>query len=276
MGHSLALRVGFQLMRPRNSDGLAVGQPLRFDVTGVDEAERILVVDDDPRICRLLSRVLAAEGYAVETAPNGHVMWRALRAKPFDLVILDLRLPGGEDGLSLARRLRAESEVSLIMLTGRSDAVDKVIGLELGADDYVTKPFDRRELLARIRSVLRRSATRQGEFEAGERGGPVVRFSGWSVDLEQREVIAPKGAHVDLTFYEFELLAALVQRPRRVLSRDQILELIANRHWQPYDRSIDVLIGKLRRKLDDDPRHPRLIKTVRGVGYMFTPLPSPD
>jgi len=243
-------------------------------VTNVEAAERILVVDDDPRICRLVSRLLEAEGYAVETAPNGHVMWRALRAHPFDLVILDLRMPGGEGGLTLARRLRAESEVSLIMLTGRSDAVDKVIGLELGADDYVTKPFDRRELLARVRSVLRRSATRQGEVESGSRAGAAVRFGGWTVDLEQREVISPKGAHVELTFYEFELLAALVQRPQRVLSRDQILELIANRHWQPYDRSIDVLIGKLRHKLSDDPRHPRLIKTVRGVGYMFTPPPS--
>ena len=223
-----------------------------------------------------MSRLLKAEGYAVETAPNGYVMWRVLRAKSFDLVILDLRLPGGEDGLSLARRLRAKSEVSLIMLTGRSDAVDKVIGLELGADDYVTKPFDRRELLARIRSVLRRSATRQGAIESGSRADSAVRFHGWTVDLEQREVISPEGVPVELTFYEFELLATLVRRPQRVLSRDQILELIANRHWRPYDRSIDVLIGKLRHKLSDDPRHPRLIKTVRGIGYTFMPLPSSD
>ncbi len=245
-------------------------------MTSADAAERILVVDDDPRICRLVSRLLKPEGYAVETAPNGHVMWRALRTRPFDLVILDLRLPGGEDGLALARRLRAESDVSLIMLTGRSDAVDKVIGLELGADDYVTKPFDRRELLARIRSVLRRSATRQGGALSRSRAGAAVRFCGWTVDLEQREVISPTRTRVDLTFYEFELLAALMQRPQRVLSRDQILELIADRHWQPFDRSIDVLIGKLRSKLDDDPRHPRLIKTVRGVGYMFMALPSSD
>jgi DNA-binding response OmpR family regulator len=247
-------------------------EPLRSEVTDVDAAERILVVDDDPRICRLLTRLLTAEGYEVETAPNGHVMWRALRAYPFDLVILDLRLPGGKDGLNLARRLRAESNVSLIMLTGRSDAVDKVIGLELGADDYVTKPFDRRELLARIRSVLRRSALRQAELPGPEPMNPVLHFAGWTLDLGQRELVSPEAKHVNLTFYEFELLAVLVQRPQRVLSRDQILEQIAHRHWQPYDRSIDVLIGKLRRKLNDDPRSPRLIKTVRGVGYTFTPL----
>ena len=247
---------------------------MRSEVIGVKEAERILVVDDDPRICRLLNRFLTVEGYVVDSAPNGHVMLRALRSEPFDLVILDLRLPGGEDGLSLARRMRAETNAALIMLTGRSDAVDKVIGLELGADDYVTKPFDRRELLARIRSVLRRSAVRESETQTGARGGSVVRFCEWTVDLNQREVLSPEGTVVELTFHEFELLAALVNRPQRVVSRDQILELISNRHWQPYDRSIDVLIGKLRRKLSDDPRHPRLIKTVRGVGYMFTPLLS--
>lgn len=243
-------------------------------MAGVSDAGRILVVDDDPRICRLLNRFLTAEGYAVETAANGQVMLRALRTEPYDLVILDLRLPGGEDGLTLARRMRSETSAGLIMLTGRSDAVDKVIGLEVGADDYVTKPFDRRELLARIRSVLRRSAARVNESASEARGGSLVTFCGWSVDLDQREVVSPERKIVELTFHEFELLAVLVQRPQRVVSRDQILELISNRHWQPYDRSIDVLIGKLRRKLGDDPRHPRLIKTVRGVGYMFTPLPS--
>ena len=245
--------------------------PTRTDVAKILDTQRILVVDDDPAICRLLRRVLTAEGYGVETATNGHAMWRALGANSFDLVILDLRLPSGEDGLTLARRLRAESEVSLIMLTGKSEAVDKVIGLELGADDYVTKPFDRRELVARIRSVLRRTAPRLAGTAPRHDGGSVIQFSGWALDLEQREVTGPDGRHVELTFYEFELLAALARRPARALSRDQILELIASRHWQPYDRSIDVLIGKLRRKLNDDPRSPRLIKTVRGIGYMFTP-----
>jgi two-component system, OmpR family, response regulator len=249
---------------------------LRVDVTDVVEVQSILVVDDDPRICRLLTRLLTPEGYKVETAPNGYIMWRALRARPFDLVILDLRLPGGEDGLTLARRLCSESDVSLIMLTGKSDSIDKVIGLELGADDYITKPFDRRELLARIRSVLRRSGAQQIGAAIPEPESSVLRFSGWTLDLGQRETISPEGARVELTFYEFELLSILAQRPRRALSRDQILELIANRHWQPYDRSIDVLIGKLRRKLQDDSRNPRLIKTVRGIGYMFTPLTATE
>jgi len=254
----------------------AVLEPSRFDVTDVSAAQSILVVDDDPRICRLLTRLLTMEGYMVETATNGRAMWRAMGTADFDLVILDLRLPGSEDGLALARRLRAKSEISLIMLTGRCDPVDKVIGLELGADDYVTKPFDGRELLARIRSVLRRSAARPTETSPPETSATVLRFAGWALDLGQREVVSPTKEHVDLTFYEFELLAVLAQRSRRVLSRDQILELIAHRHWQPFDRSIDVLVGKLRRKLNDDPRSPRLIKTVRGVGYVFTPPTLPD
>ena len=240
------------------------------------ESQRVLVVDDDPRICRLLTRFLTAEGFSVDSAPNGRAMWRALKARPFDLVILDLRLPGGEDGITLARRLRAESNVSLIILTGKSESVDKVVGLEVGADDYITKPFDRRELLARIRSVLRRSALRESDAPAGAAVSTILRFAGWTMDLAQRDLVSPDGDEVELTSYEFELLAALAQRPARVLSRDQILELIANRYWQPYDRSIDVLIGKLRRKLNDDPRNPRLIKTVRGTGYMFTAALTPD
>lgn len=251
-------------------------EALGSDAPEVAAAERILVVDDDPRFCRLLTRLLTAEGYLVQTAHNGHMMWRALREQSFDLVLLDLRLPGGEDGLTLARRLRAESDVSLIMLTGKSDAVDKVIGLELGADDYVTKPFDRRELVARIRSVLRRSAGQLSAAAMSQAETPVLRFSGWTLDLGQREVMAPDGKTVQLTFHEFELLAVLAQRSGRVISRDQLLELIANRHWQPFDRSIDVLVGKLRRKLNDDPRSPRLIKTVRGVGYLFSPNTSLD
>lgn len=244
---------------------------MRSDTSEVAAAERILVVDDDPRLCRLLARLLKAEGYEVQTAHNGHMMWRALRERSVDLVLLDLRLPGGEDGLTLARRLRAESDVSLIMLTGKSDAVDKVVGLELGADDYVTKPFDRRELVARIRSVLRRSAGQLSAAAPAQTENQVLRFAGWTLDLSQREVITPDAKQVALTFHEFELLAVLAQRSGRVISRDQLLELIANRHWQPFDRSIDVLVGKLRRKLNDDPRSPHLIKTVRGVGYIFTP-----
>ena len=186
-----------------------------------------------------------------------------------DLVVLDLRLQAGEDGLSLARQLREESDIALIMLTGRGDWVDKVVGLEIGADDYVTKPFEPRELLARIRSVLRRVAHSQSVAVESENGKEVIRFEGWALDLDRRMLTSEGGMTVELTSYEFELLAVLASRPGRVLSRSQILELVANRRWDPDDRSIDVLIGKLRHKLREDSRSPRLIKTVRGVGYMF-------
>ena len=233
----------------------------------------ILVVDDDPRICRLLTRVLSKEGYQVETAANGEAMWRALQIWQCDLVVLDLRLQAGEDGLSLARQLREESDIALIMLTGRGDWVDKVVGLEVGADDYITKPFEPRELIARIRSVLRRAAHSRSNVAASENGKEIIRFSGWALDLDRRVLTSNSGVAVELTSYEFELLAVLASRQGRVLSRGQILELVANRRWDPDDRSIDVLIGKLRHKLGENSRYPRLIKTVRGVGYMFVRSP---
>jgi DNA-binding response OmpR family regulator len=236
-----------------------------------NENQRILIVDDDIRICRLLSRILTAEGYAVETVENGQAMWRALRTRTFDLVILDLRLSGGEDGLALARRLRTESDMPLIMLTGRSEQIDKIVGLEIGADDYVTKPFDRHELIARIRSLLRRSQLRNGAPNGSDRVKSQIKFAGWTLDLGRRQLRAPGGEKIELTGFEFQLLSVLAQKPGRLLSRDQILELVASRHWNPSDRSIDVHIGKLRRKLRDDPRNPGLIKTVRGIGYMFAP-----
>jgi len=234
-------------------------------------SERILVVDDDPRICRLLGRYLEREGYRVDSAAGGQTMWRALKSKTYNLVILDLRLPDGEDGLSLARKLRSQTDLSLIMLTGRSDCADKIVGLEIGADDYVTKPFDRRELLARIRSVLRRSTVRASAQRARPPDEAILEFAGWTLDMNRRELTGSDGTPVSLTSYEFELLAAMAQHPSRVLSRDQIMDLIAHRDWQPLDRSIDVLVGKLRRKLNDDPHNPHLIKTVRGVGYLFAP-----
>ncbi len=232
-------------------------------------SQRILVVDDDPRICRLLCRYLEKENYSVGTAGSGQAMWRALKSRPYNLIILDLRLPGGEDGLSLARRLRSQTDISLIMLTGRADSADKIVGLELGADDYVTKPFDRRELLARIRSVLRRAASRASPISLSDQDNEVLEFGGWTLDMNRRKLTRTDGVTVALTSYEFDLLAVMAQRPARVLSRDQIMDLIAHRDWQPLDRSIDVLIGKLRRKLNDDPNNPNLIKTIRGVGYMF-------
>jgi DNA-binding response OmpR family regulator len=237
---------------------------------GIVGPRRVLVVDDDPWICRFLTRFLSGEGFQVQSVAAGHSMWRLLKTWPCDLVILDLRLPDGEDGLSLARTLRSESQIALIMLTGKSDGADKIVGLEIGADDYVTKPFEPRELLARIRSVLRRSDHHRADPLMQETGHDVIRFAGWTLDLDQRALTAHTGVVVELTSYEFDLLVALASRPGRPLSREQILELVANRQWAPNDRSVDVLVGKLRRKLNDDPRSPRLIKAIRGIGYVFT------
>ncbi|MGH1482532.1 MAG: response regulator [Geminicoccales bacterium] len=238
---------------------------------------RVLVVDDDPWICRLLDRFLSGEGFEVETVTSGRAMWQKLESWPSDLLILDLRLPSGEDGLSLARAIREQSEIAIIMLTGRSDCVDKIVGLEVGADDYVTKPFEPRELLARIRSLLRRSAYRRtGSPASGADHREVLEFAGWTLDVDQRVLTDPNGEIVDLTSYEFELLSVLAARPGRPLSRDMILDFIAHRQWGPDDRSIDVLVGKLRRKLNDNPRSPELIKTVRGLGYVFTSVPAAD
>ena len=234
---------------------------------------RILLVEDNQTLADGLSAILRGTGHAVDVVNDGASADAAISAEAFDLVILDLTFPTGEDGMSLARGLRSQYDVPLIMLSGKSDTIDKVVCLELGADDYVTKPFEPRELLARIRTALRRTAgrARPDWAEATDEDGDACRFDGWRLDLGRRELTDPAGEPVRLTSQEFQLLAALASRPGRPLSRDQILDLIANRRWTPYDRSIDVLIGKLRRKLGDEPRGGRLIKTVRGVGYMFAP-----
>ncbi|WP_405234968.1 response regulator [Lentisalinibacter orientalis] len=229
----------------------------------------ILVVDDDPRLCRLLSRYLTAEGYTVHTAGSARDMREMMALEEPRLVILDLMLPD-EDGLSLARELRARSDIGILMLTGKRDPVDRIVGLELGADDYMTKPFDERELLARVRSILRRVTPSPSEHHDSGNGS-VLTFDGWTLDLAAWELTDPAGRPVELTSHEFELLAALASHAGRVLSRDAILEIVAGRDWTPYDRSVDVLVGKLRRKLGDDPRAPRMIKTVRGAGYKLTP-----
>jgi len=231
-------------------------------------APAILIVDDDQRLRRLLSRFLAREGYNVREAGDADEMRRALAIRGADLIVLDLMLPG-EDGLSLARELRATSDVPIVMLTGKGSTVDKVVGLEVGADDYITKPFDERELLARIRTVLRRSVRRDAA-SAQPPAGRMARFRGWCVDLVSHEVLSPRGDRVPVTGNEFQLLASLLARPQRALTRQEILDLVFGRDWSPTDRSIDVLVAKLRRKLEDDPRHPQMIKTVRGVGYKFT------
>ena len=228
----------------------------------------ILVVDDQKEICDVVQEYLTGEGYRVSTAHDGGGMRRVLGQSHIDLVILDLMLPG-EDGLTLARSLRNESGIGIIILTGRGETVDRIIGLEMGADDYLPKPFHLRELLARVKSVLRRVQSR-----VGEPGQPVrsnARFAGWSLDLSSRELLSPAGQQVRLTTGEFDLLAAFVNNPNQVLSRDRLLDLARNREAGPFDRTIDVQVGRLRRKLEDDPQNPTLIKTVRGSGYIFTP-----
>ena len=231
----------------------------------------ILIVDDQKEICDLVQDYLSGGGYRVSTAQNGAEMHRVMAQSPVDLVILDLMLPG-EDGLTLARSLRDElPNVGIIILTGRGEIVDRIIGLEMGADDYLPKPFHLRELLARVKSVLRRASSRGTERQSAMPRSK-ARFSGWNLDLSSRELFSPAGKEVRLTTGEFDLLAAFVNNANQVLTRDRLLDLARNREAGPFDRTIDVQVGRLRRKLEDDPQRPTMIKTVRGSGYIFTPV----
>jgi len=233
----------------------------------MSETDHILVVDDQQEICDLVREYLSDEGFRVSTANDGSAMRETMARDAVDLVILDLVLRG-EDGLQLARELRSQSDIGIIMLTGRGETVDRIIGLEMGADDYLSKPFHLRELLARVRSVLRRGGSRGGDKSGAPRSR--VRFAGWTLDLASRELMSPSGEDVRLTTGEFELLAAFVNHANQVLSRDRLLDLSRHREAGPFDRTIDVQVGRLRRKLEDDPKNPTLIKTVRAGGYMFT------
>jgi two-component system OmpR family response regulator len=232
------------------------------------ENGHILIVDDQQEICDVVQEYLTGEGYRVSAAHDGAGMRRVMAQGHVDLVILDLMLPG-EDGLTLARSLRSESGIGIIILTGRGETVDRIIGLEMGADDYLPKPFHLRELLARVKAVLRRAHDRTAEAPHSPRSR--VRFAGWNLDLSSRELLSPNGEEVRLTTGEFDLLSAFVNNANQVLSRDRLLDLARNREAGPFDRTIDVQVGRLRRKLEDDPQNPTLIKTVRGSGYIFTP-----
>lgn len=234
---------------------------------GMAATPHILVVEDDREISALLARYLSSNECRVSVAGDGREMDRVLAEARIDLIVLDLMLPG-EDGLSLCRRLRTSSLVPIVMLTARAEAIDRIIGLEMGADDYLAKPFNPRELLARIRAVLRRRAA---EPVVSQGDGQAVSFAGWTIDLALREVLDPTGARVAVTGAEFDLLHAFCERPGRVLSRDQLLDLTQGRGAGPYERSIDVLVSRLRQKIEQDPREPELIKTVRSSGYLFTP-----
>lgn len=235
------------------------------------EFEHLLIVDDDERICRMLRRYLEHEGYSVDTAVDGASMWQNLERRQPDLIILDLMLPD-TDGLTLARELRARMDVGIIILTGKNDPIDTVVGLEVGADDYVTKPFETRELLARIRSVLRRYQGPSGPPGNGEaaNAGSTLEFDGWRLKIYSYELLSPEGEAVDVSNHELRLLSVLVRNAGATLSRDQILRKISRRNWMPDDRSVDVLISKLRKVIEEDPSRPKLIRTVRGVGYQFT------
>ena len=226
----------------------------------------ILIVDDDKEICALLSKFLTQHGYQVSTARDGRAMMRTLENARISLVVLDLMLPG-EDGLSLCRRVRAASTMPIVMLTAVSEDTDRIVGLEMGADDYLAKPFHPRELLARVRAVLRRA----GPPLAGPltSSGRMLAFAGWRLDVTRRQLFSPTSALVPLRAAEFELLLALAERPQRVLSRDQLLDLSRGRAATAFDRSVDVQISRLRHKLEVDPKEPALIKTVRSGGYVF-------
>jgi DNA-binding response OmpR family regulator len=230
-------------------------------------APHVLAVDDDPSIRALLADYLADHDLRVTTVASGAELTRVMASETVDLVVLDVRLPG-EDGMQIARRLRESSAIPILMLTGRAEEADRVMGLELGADDYLTKPFSSRELLARIRALLRRAQAQTSVADALARAR-AYRFGGWELNIGLRRLRAPDGAAVELANGEFSLLAAFLCSPQRVLSRDQLLDLSRLHNAEVYDRSIDVQILRLRRKIEVDPARPRFIVTQRGAGYLF-------
>ena len=232
----------------------------------MSDAPKILVVDDDPDLRWMVNKYLSKHDYAVTLAEDGEKMREALEHETFDLAILDINLPG-EDGLSLARYLRSDHSIGIIMLSAAAEVFDRIVGLEMGADDYVTKPFEPRELLARVKSVLRRTQNR--EAAAPEEGGEQVKFGEFTLDLGAHQLLDADGEPVSLTSMEFDLLKAFAENPNKVLNRDQLLNLSHNRDWDPFDRSIDIRIARLRRKIEKQPSKPQIIKTVRGAGYIF-------
>jgi two-component system phosphate regulon response regulator OmpR len=229
----------------------------------------VLVVDDEAEVRDMLRDYLCRNGYTVSLADGGGTMRDVLANRPVHLVILDLVMPG-EDGLTLARELRQQMQLGIIMLTASGDSVDRVVGLELGADDYVTKPCDLRELLARMRSVLRRVHGESADTSDGAMGRE-VRMGRCILNLDTRRLFAAEGEEVPITAMEFDLLKAFAERPGRVLSRDQLLDIAHSKDMEAFDRSIDIRIMRLRRKVEPDPGKPQVLKTVRGAGYVFAP-----
>ena len=234
---------------------------------------RILIVEDDPPVREMLAEYLGTHGYEVAQADRGTAMREAVEKSLPEVVLLDVNLPG-EDGLTLARFLRERYDVGIIMVTAASGLADRVAGLEVGADDYVIKPFELRELLARVKSVLRRMQARAPAVPASEAKSAQssrVRVGACALDLASHRLFAGDGEEIPLTAMEFDLLKIFIERPNQVLDRDQLLTLTRNREWEPFDRSIDIRIARVRRKVEPDPEHPQAIRTVRGAGYMFVP-----
>lgn len=248
------------------------GWELSLDVS---EEAHIVVVDDDPEILDVVGEYLGEEGYRVSTVTSGADMRRILKEGPVDLVILDVRL-AGENGFDLAQEIRQENDAGIIMLSRKDDVVDRVAGLEVGADDYIAKPFHLREVLARTRSVLRRRESGARESGAGtpetptERSGNRYLFGRWQLDARSRILLSPDAEPVELSSGEFDLLLAFLKHPKQTLSRDRLLDLTRGVRAAQFDRSIDVQVGRLRRKIEADPPRPAIIKTVRGAGYKFS------
>ncbi|PXF30127.1 transcriptional regulator [Pokkaliibacter plantistimulans] len=231
---------------------------------------RILIVDDEQGVRDLLTELLEQHGFDVTAVADSDAMFSALSALPHALVVIDLRL-GKEDGMNVARQLRHKSVIPIMMLTGKGDETDRILGLELAADDFLMKPFNNREFLARVRALIRRTTelsvpARRDDLSSHER----ISFNDWTLDLTSRELFNAAGQPLELTYAEFNLLEALVRAPNRILSRDQLLELTRGNETEVFDRTIDVLILRLRRKIEPNPRQPSLIRTERGLGYIFS------
>jgi len=238
----------------------------------MNEHEHVIVCDDESDIRDTLREYLERRGFTVSTAADGKALRSLVAAGPVDVVILDINMPG-EDGLSLAKFLHERGDVATIMLTASGDVVDRIIGLELGADDYLVKPVDLRELQARIKAVLRRTAGRKSTPASGAAttSRDAVRFGACSLDLAAHKLFDAAGQEIEITSMEFALLKVFAENAGRVLNRDQLLEQAHDRSWDPFDRSIDIRISRLRRKIESDPRKPQIIRTVRGTGYVFSP-----
>lgn len=247
---------------------MSMSQATCYTLIMGEKQTHILIVDDDEEIRTLLGDFLRRYQFDVSLAADGIAMWQILEQASIDLILLDVMLPG-EDGFSLCRKLHSNTDIPIIMLTAIGEDTDRILGLEMGADDYIPKPFNSRELLARVRAVLRR--TQECAHTQKDTGAPKMQFAGWTLDLGKRELISPDGFDTALSAGEYDLLVTFIEHPQRVLSRDQLLDMTRNRSAGPFDRSIDVQISRLRQKIENDPKNPQLIKTIRGGGYMFTP-----